>query len=70
MNETTVQNNKRIVNYTGKAILSGNRAILIPVNHPDTTNVQNGEFATTSKVLQHDEQTGRIETLNTIYVRI
>lgn len=43
----------------------------MPVNHPnhlDGHNVTNCNTVRTSRVLSHDEATGRIETQNTIYM--
>ena len=54
----------------------GNGAFVIPLDHPGNINdghpwdsIKNGSTAYTSPVISHDEQTGRFETRNTIYVR-
>jgi hypothetical protein len=49
----------------------GNRAVLRPVNHRNHVEgqgVTNWREAITSPVLLWDEATGRIETLNTVYL--
>lgn len=51
----------------------GSFALLYPVDHPNHLpehKVSNNQEVTTSKVLSYDDQTGRIETLNTIYVPV
>lgn len=58
---------KQVVQYES-AFFVGDRAYVIPVDHPDTVNVRNGQLATTSTVLNHDEVTGCFETEFTIYV--
>ena len=60
---------KPVVQYaTASFIRVGERADVVPVDHPDTFNVTNGEWASTSKVLSYDANTGEFETLNTRYV--
>ena len=61
---------KKVVHYDRLAGVQqiGERVILIPVDHPDTVNVTNGRYATTSKVESWDITSGRIETRNTIYI--
>jgi len=62
---------KPIVHYKGKATVFRDRAHLTPVNHP---NHVLGQFVTntgpvlTSRVHSHDKKSGRIETLNTVYM--
>lgn len=46
----------------------GNRAIVTPVDHPDTTYVVNGLPATTTEIVSYDEVTEQFETRNTLYV--
>lgn len=67
---------KPIVHYTGKATIFTEydktiRAHLIPINHKNHLeghSVENGRMATTSKIICHDEASGLIETMNTIYM--
>ena len=59
---------KKIVHYTGTPQIINGRAILTPVDHPDSMNVANGELATTSIIVAYDPDAGRIETLNTVYL--
>lgn len=42
--------------------------ILWPIDHPDTEYVSNASFILTSEMLHMDQDTGKIETQNTIYV--
>ena len=61
---------KRTVKYwsaTGP-IEVGGRAVIIPLDHPDTFNVSNHIPAVTSTIVSVDRQTGNFETLNTHYV--
>lgn len=66
---------KPTVKYTGLANVHKDwagvqRAILVPLDHPNPEGlVTNGEPVTTSRLVSHDEVTGRIETQNTIYIR-
>lgn len=66
----TNTSNKKIVYYVRESLAVepkvGARAFLIPINHPDTVNVSNGEYATTS-LIQEVYHNGIFETLNTIY---
>jgi len=50
------------------AAVVGHRGSLIPVDHP--RGHLNGDWVNTSRVLSYDEETGRIETLNTVYVPV
>lgn len=62
---------KPTVLYRGEAHVSSSGAWLMPVDHPNHLeghDVSNREPVRTSKVLSHDETTGRIETANTIYM--
>lgn len=60
--------NKQVVHYVaGTATKIGNNAHLIPIDHPDTENVSNQHYVRTSQVVGWDQETGVIETLNTIY---
>ena len=63
--------NKPTVHYKGKAQKFMLSAYLLPVDHPNHLvghSVSNTEYVTTSKVLNWNEETGVIETKNTIYV--
>lgn len=51
--------------YTNPVV--GERAKVIPLDHPDTFHVDNGYWATTSTVLQVFPD-GSFETRNTLYV--
>lgn len=68
---TTPTGDKQTVQYElgphGRIVV-GEGAFVKPVDHPDTENVRNGEYAYTSEVLSHDADTGEFETLNTRYV--
>lgn len=59
---------KKIVHYEGEAVILdiGYCAFLKPTDHP---NVSNQKVVKTTPVVAYDEQTGEIETLNTIYRR-
>jgi hypothetical protein len=64
---------KKIVHYVGKPIFYGEMehgAFIYPMDHPDTENVSNMKQARTSSVLSYDPVTGRMETLNTVYMPI
>ena len=49
-------------------IVVGDSAFVVPVDHPDTVNVTNGQGALTSEVVSYDPETGVFETKNTHYV--
>lgn len=62
---------KKVVQYESANFFNwfgDKRAVVVPVDHPDTVNVTNGRIATTSTVLNFDEASGCFETKNTIYV--
>jgi hypothetical protein len=64
--------NKRVVQFSRKAgvAILGNRALLFPIDHPDSENVSNTKYAITSEVLDKEVYCCRIialETQNTIY---
>jgi hypothetical protein len=61
---------KKIVHYDKKKGVSPimNRMILFPIDHPDNERVSNTQEAVTSTVVSWDEESGRIETQNTIYL--
>ena len=67
---------KKIVRYSSVEFLGplcggaivGNRALVVPVDHPDTENVTNGLPATTSIIVWYDEVTEQFETTYTLYV--
>ncbi len=62
---------KKIVHYVGKPQFWGDMshgAEIYPVDHPDRSRVSNYKKAWTSSVLSYDPISGRMETLNTIYV--
>lgn len=48
----------------------GERAIVIPLNHWNTLMVENGQPATTSRVISYNEKTGVFETFYSIYFDI
>lgn len=58
---------KKVVHYRGIPQIVGDRALIYPVDHPDTVNVTNTEQAITSPIVRKDLDTGEFETLNTIY---
>lgn len=59
---------KPTVHYTKVFYVSVNdHAVLTPKDHPSLS-VSNEGPAMTSLVLSYDEETGRIETMNTIYM--
>jgi len=61
---------KPVVTYVGRASVIGGRAYLVPRNHPnDHDLLSNLAPVVTSRVIRHDEETGEIETVNTIYVK-
>lgn len=67
---------KKIVRFTGNVMFIHNpdkRAVLVPLDHPDTVNVSNTKEVITSPVVNYaeHEDTGvfRVETLNTIYLK-
>lgn len=62
---------KKTVHYIGKPQFWGeleHGAELYPVDHPDRLRVSNYKKMWTSSVLSYDPISGRLETLNTIYV--
>ena len=62
---------KKTVRYSGEkpvGVVVGQSTYLTPVDHPDTLNVSNNKLVRTSRVVAFDEATGRVETLNTIYI--
>jgi len=64
-------NDKKVVHYdaeSGVHHLANNTAMLKHIDHPDSDRVSNDSFVMTSKVLNWDEDSGIIETLNTIYI--
>lgn len=65
-------NEKKIVRYKEvKFLVEGGvnaRALVLPVDHPDTDRVSNEDFAITSMVVAYDEATEVFETENTVYV--
>lgn len=65
--------NKPVVQFSRKAgvTILCDRALLKPIDHPDSTNVSNTTHAFTSKVIQKEVHCCRIislETENTIYM--
>jgi hypothetical protein len=56
---------KPVVRYRGKALPFMGSAFLKAVDHP---RFAEGTEVTTSSVQSWDEETGRIETLNTVYL--
>lgn len=66
-----MQNTKPTVHYLGMPDFHGKCAILIPVdhqNHIEGQDVANNIPAITSKIVHYDKETGRIETMNTVYM--
>lgn len=64
-------NTKKVVHYDPSikpVVVVGCPTILVPIDHPDDVNVTNTRPARTSDVIAYDERTGRIETMNTIYL--
>lgn len=62
---------KPTVHYRGEAHFLFGLAYLTPVDHPNHLvghAVSNNVQVVTSRVIEHDAETGRIETRNTIYV--
>ena len=62
---------KPIVHYRGEAHFLFGLAYLTPVDHPNHLvghDVSNNVQVATSRVIEHDINTGRIETRNTIYI--
>lgn len=59
---------KKVVHYIDVPTIVGNVAYLTPIDHPDFENVSNTKLVRTSRIVSHNEGTGRIETQNTIYV--
>lgn len=45
-----------------------NKAVLTPIDHPDSERVSNTMEVITSNVISWDEESGRIETMNTVYI--
>jgi hypothetical protein len=45
-----------------------NRVVLFPVDHPYSERVSNTMEVITSNVISWDEENGRIETMNTVYI--
>jgi len=63
---------KPVVHYYpfgDSAIVTGNRARVISVDHP-CVELNYGSWVNTSTVLEYDEVTGNFETMNTKYVLI
>jgi hypothetical protein len=63
---------KQVVQYRVtpfQRIVEGDSAFILPLDHPDTENVSNGTFASTSTVLSYNPETGDFETKNTRYVQ-
>lgn len=60
---------KKIVHYVGEPLYVeiGEVTFLKPVDHPNTSNTYPVK---TSRVVAYDEETGVLETENTIYRRI
>ena len=61
---------KKVVHYTDVPYMVGNVAYLTRLDPPDGLNVTNSSLVRTSRVVSHDDSSGRIETLNTIYMPI
>lgn len=66
-----MSNAKRVVEYRpieGFTPEVGFRTWVVPVNHPDAVNVDNGYPANTSVVVWYDSATGCFDTLYSRYV--
>lgn len=48
-------------------IVVGERAVVVPVDHPDEYNVTNGAAVLTTTVESYDAKTGVFETKNSVY---
>lgn len=59
---------KPVVYYKGGYAIFCGRAVLHPLDHPDTVNVSNTKQVITSRVLSHDPVSGRVETQNSVYI--
>jgi len=62
---------KPTVHYRGVPYVVANHAWLTPIDHPNHVegqDVSNMKNVRTSTVLSYDTVTGRIETLNTVYM--
>lgn len=64
MKKPTVHYYKQLSNN----IKLGSRALIHPIDHPDSEHVSNQTWVLTSKVIWHDSESGNFETLNTMYV--
>lgn len=60
---------KNTVHYVGKPMVLDGFAYLTPIDHTSDL-VSNTKLVRTSKVVSYDEATGRLETLNSIYVPV
>lgn len=63
------RNNKQVVKYRPYKLGSigvDQRAVVIAVNHPDPF-ILPGEVVSTSRVIAYEKESGKFETLNTIY---
>lgn len=63
--------NKPVVRYDRNQFVSakvGEPALLVPLDHPrDGHGLHNGHLVTTSTVIKYNQDSGVIETRNTIY---
>lgn len=64
-----MKTDKKIVRYyKDKGVeLAGDRALLYPMDHPDSLRVSNTTLILTSKVINFDRDTGILETENSLY---
>jgi hypothetical protein len=64
---------KPVVRYKGEVLMNkpGFPAFVTPIDHPNPEGlVSNTKQVLTSPVVSYDEKTGRLETLNTIYIKV
>lgn len=67
------KSDKKIVHYEVNnpmyppSIAIGYKALVKPVDHPDSDRVSNTKYIVTSRVLSYDRTTGQFETMNSIY---
>ena len=61
---------KKVVRYSAMLVPPkvGYNAVVLPVDHPDSEQVSNQDFATISRVVRVGDK-GEFETLNTVYVK-
>jgi hypothetical protein len=63
----------KIVHYDksrGLAFTTDKRAMVYPIDHPDTYRVSNTTIVTTSEVAMHDPASGVFLTRNSLYIPV